>query len=78
MPQSSAGVATNASEAEAIAVSWYELLLILGLLQTGAYAQALMGASSPSLDEETINERVAARLRRQEALTDGSACSTDS
>ncbi|WP_406355904.1 helix-turn-helix transcriptional regulator [Streptomyces sp. NBC_01635] len=57
-----------ALEAEAIAVSWYEPLLIPGLLQTEAYAQVLIGASSPPLDDETVNERVAARLRRADAL----------
>lgn len=57
-----------ALEAEAIAVSWYEPLLIPGLLQTEAYARALISGSSPPLDDETINERVAARLRRAEAL----------
>lgn len=57
-----------AIEAEAIAVSWYEPLLIPGLLQTETYARALISGSSPPLDDETINERVEARLRRQEAL----------
>ncbi|MGW7382140.1 helix-turn-helix domain-containing protein [Streptomyces sp. NPDC054794] len=57
-----------ALEAEAIAVSWYEPLLIPGLLQTEAYARALIGASSPPLDDETVSERVAARLRRADAV----------
>jgi hypothetical protein len=46
----------------------YEPLLIPGLLQTEAYARALIGGSSPPLDDETVAERVAARLRRAEAL----------
>ncbi|MFE9608545.1 helix-turn-helix domain-containing protein [Streptomyces sp. NPDC006012] len=55
-------------EAEAIAVSWYEPLLVPGLLQTEGYAGALIGDSSPPLDDETVSERVAARLRRADAV----------
>ncbi|MFD9795182.1 helix-turn-helix domain-containing protein [Streptomyces sp. NPDC059070] len=55
-------------EAEAIAVHWYEPLLIPGLLQTEEYARALISESCPPLDDETVEERVNARLRRQEAL----------
>ncbi|MCN9241492.1 helix-turn-helix transcriptional regulator [Streptomyces sp. RY43-2] len=57
-----------AIEAEAISFACYEPLLIPGLLQTEAYARALIGDSSPPLDDETVNERVAARLRRADAL----------
>ncbi|MFE1201877.1 helix-turn-helix domain-containing protein [Streptomyces sp. NPDC058762] len=57
-----------AIEAEAISFSCYEPLLIPGLLQTEAYARALIGGSSPPLDDETVAERVGARLRRAEAL----------
>ncbi|MET8249470.1 DUF5753 domain-containing protein [Streptomyces sp. NPDC005202] len=56
-------------EAEAIAVHWYEPLLIPGLLQTEQYARALISGSCPPLDDETVEERVRARLGRQEALT---------
>ncbi|MCW7946354.1 DNA-binding protein [Streptomyces hygroscopicus] len=56
-------------EAEAITVQWYEPLLIPGLLQTPAYARALINSNCPPLDEETVEERVAARLKRQEKLT---------
>ncbi|MEV6551640.1 helix-turn-helix transcriptional regulator [Streptomyces sp. NPDC051597] len=55
-------------EAEAIAVHWYEPLLIPGLLQTEEYARTLISESYPPLDDETVEERVNARLRRQEAL----------
>lgn len=58
-----------AIEAEAITVQWYEPMLIPGLLQTGEYAQELIGNDCPPLDGETVAERVAARLRRQEKLT---------
>lgn len=57
-----------AIEAEAISFSCFEPLLIPGLLQTEEYAQALIGSSCPPLDDETVKERVAARLRRAEAL----------
>jgi transcriptional regulator with XRE-family HTH domain len=56
-------------EAEAITIQWYEPLLIPGLLQTPEYAQALISSNCPPLDEETVEERVAARLKRQEKLT---------
>jgi transcriptional regulator with XRE-family HTH domain len=56
-------------EAEAIAIQWYEVALIPGLLQTKEYAQELIGNDYPPLDEETVEERVAARLKRQEKLT---------
>ncbi|MFE9648627.1 DUF5753 domain-containing protein [Streptomyces sp. NPDC006365] len=44
-------------------------MLIPGLLQTKEYARELIGHDCPPLDEETIEERVAARLKRQEKLT---------
>jgi transcriptional regulator with XRE-family HTH domain len=56
-------------EAAAITVQWYEVALIPGLLQTEAYARELIGNSCPPVDEETVEERVDARLRRQQKLT---------
>ncbi|MEU6342245.1 helix-turn-helix transcriptional regulator [Streptomyces sp. NPDC046977] len=56
------------AESEAIALYGYEPLLIPGLLQTEAYARALIGNSCPPLDDETIEERVTARIARQERL----------
>jgi len=55
-------------EAEAIAVSSYQPLLIPGLLQTKEYADVLIGEHLPPLDDETIEARVAARLERQSLL----------
>ncbi|MFB7594730.1 helix-turn-helix domain-containing protein [Streptomyces sp. NPDC056160] len=55
-------------EAEAITMQWYEPLLVPGLLQTSEYARALISSNCPPLDEETVQERVAARLKRQEKL----------
>lgn len=57
------------AEESAISVLWYEPLLIPGLLQTEEYARALMNDSCPPLDDETVEERVAARMQRQEKLT---------
>ncbi|WP_156723037.1 helix-turn-helix domain-containing protein [Streptomyces apocyni] len=56
-------------EAEAITIQWYEPMLIPGLLQTREYMQALISDRCPPLDEETVGERVTARLKRQEKLT---------
>ncbi|MGW0732760.1 helix-turn-helix domain-containing protein [Streptomyces sp. NPDC002851] len=55
-------------EAEAIALHVYESLLITGLLQTEAYMRELMSNDCPPLDEETLEERVAGRLKRQAKL----------
>ncbi|MET9496347.1 helix-turn-helix transcriptional regulator [Streptomyces sp. NPDC006552] len=57
-------------ERDAIAFSSYEPLLIPGLLQTPQYAHALISDSCPPLDDETVEERVAGRLKRQQALTE--------
>ncbi|MFI9239325.1 helix-turn-helix domain-containing protein [Streptomyces sp. NPDC053079] len=56
-------------ETEAIALSSYESLLIPGLLQTKEYATALMSSHWPPIDEDTLEERVSNRLKRQEKLT---------
>lgn len=58
-----------AREAEAKSLWWYELVLIPGLLQTESYARAQIGNHCPPLDEETVEERVAARVERQAILT---------
>ncbi|MFH9980211.1 helix-turn-helix domain-containing protein [Streptomyces sp. NPDC017179] len=56
-------------EAEALSRFSYDPLLIPGLLQTEAYAQALLEAHFPPLDEEIVEQRVAARLARQTLLS---------
>jgi transcriptional regulator with XRE-family HTH domain len=56
-------------ESEAVSRFSYDPMLIPGLLQTENYAQALLEAHFPPLDEETIEQRVAARLARQALLT---------
>ncbi|AJE39484.1 helix-turn-helix domain-containing protein [Streptomyces nodosus] len=58
-------------EAEALSRFSYDPLLIPGLLQTEAYAQALLEAHFPPLDEEIVEQRVAARLARQALLSRG-------
>lgn len=55
-------------EREAISLWWYEVALVPGLLQTEAYARRLIGNRCPPLDEETVEERVAARLERQDLV----------
>ncbi|MFI2078017.1 helix-turn-helix domain-containing protein [Streptomyces triculaminicus] len=56
-------------EAEAIAIYSYETLFVPGLLQTEEYAKALMASHWPPIDDDTLEDRVTARLRRQEKLT---------
>ena len=56
-------------ETEAVSRFSYDPLLVPGLLQTQAYAETLLNAHFPPLDEETIDERVSARLARQALLT---------
>ncbi|QES46085.1 transcriptional regulator [Streptomyces venezuelae] len=64
-------------EQQAISLWWYEVALVPGLLQTETYARDLIGNRCPPLDEETVDERVAARVERQALLvrTPPVACS---
>ncbi|MEU8292728.1 helix-turn-helix domain-containing protein [Streptomyces pseudogriseolus] len=55
-------------EAEAVSRFSYDPMLVPGLLQTEAYAQALLEAHFPPLDAETVEQRVAARMARQSLL----------
>ncbi|MEU6966479.1 helix-turn-helix transcriptional regulator [Kitasatospora aureofaciens] len=55
-------------EAVAVVHSSYENELIPGLLQTEETARSLLHAHWPPMDDETVEERVAARLERQELL----------
>ncbi|MDQ1035039.1 transcriptional regulator with XRE-family HTH domain [Streptomyces sp. V3I8] len=56
-------------EAEAVELHYYAALALPGLLQTQGHAQAVFTSRRPLLDEETIEQRVAARLARQGILT---------
>jgi transcriptional regulator with XRE-family HTH domain len=55
-------------EANATTLRWFEPLLVPGLLQTDMYARALF-ATRIGATEEEIEERVSARLKRQEVLS---------
>lgn len=46
----------------------YETVVIPGLLQSEEYARALLAAHSPPLDDEIIDHRVDARVKRQTLL----------
>ncbi|MEU4108042.1 helix-turn-helix transcriptional regulator [Streptomyces sp. NPDC027717] len=56
-------------EAKAVEVCFYSTLTVPGLLQTEKYARTIFTARRPLLDEDTIDQRVAARLDRQQILT---------
>jgi transcriptional regulator with XRE-family HTH domain len=61
-------------EAEAISVHDYDSAVVPGLLQTADYARALYEAaipqlSMPELTREVVDQRIEARLRRQQLLT---------
>ncbi|MBB0246578.1 helix-turn-helix domain-containing protein [Streptomyces alkaliphilus] len=56
-------------EAQCVEIHEYSTMVIPGLLQTEDYARALFRARRPRLDEETVQNRVAARLARQTLLT---------
>ncbi|MFC7258849.1 DUF5753 domain-containing protein [Streptomyces lutosisoli] len=57
-------------EAEATVLSFYQPLLIPGLLQTAETVREYLNAHFPPLDDDTIEERVPARLERQSLLRD--------
>jgi transcriptional regulator with XRE-family HTH domain len=56
-------------EADAVELHEYGSHVVPGLLQTEAHARALFAMRKPLLDDATIEQRVAARLARQELLT---------
>jgi transcriptional regulator with XRE-family HTH domain len=53
-------------EKEAVELLAYDTIVVKGLLQTEEYTRALLAMRRPPLDEETIEQRVAARLARHE------------
>jgi transcriptional regulator with XRE-family HTH domain len=55
-------------EAEAPALRWFEPLIVPGLLQTEDYARAIFRTRFRITSDE-VDERVAARMKRQEILT---------
>jgi len=56
-------------EAEARSISNYESLFVPGLLQTEDYARAVIRGTLPHASAEQVENRVAARMERQELLT---------
>jgi hypothetical protein len=59
-----------ALEDEASAMRLYCPELVPGLLQTEAYARAVIRAVRPGYDDESVERRVTARLTRQKVLLD--------
>ena len=57
----------DAAKLEKEAVEWhvYDTLVVNGLLQTEDYARAVFTMRRPLLDEEVVEQRVAARMARQ-------------
>lgn len=56
-------------EREAEEISFFSTLTIPGLLQTENYARVTFAVRQPLLSEQIVEQRVAARLGRQEVLT---------
>ncbi|MCP9956390.1 helix-turn-helix domain-containing protein [Streptomyces sudanensis] len=56
-------------EAEAVELHYFANQAVPGLFQTREYARAVFAGRQPFFDEETIEERVAARMARQELMT---------
>ncbi|KZB84499.1 helix-turn-helix domain-containing protein [Amycolatopsis regifaucium] len=59
-------------EADASSLRAFQALLVPGLLQTERYARAVIRAMRPDAEEAEVRRRVAARMARQELLTDPS------
>lgn len=55
-------------EKQAMELQMYDTLVVNGLLQTEEYMRALLDMRRPPLDPETIEQRVTARLARQDIL----------
>ncbi|MGW6732590.1 helix-turn-helix domain-containing protein [Streptomyces sp. NPDC055013] len=58
------------AEAGAVAIRMYAPMLIPGLLQTRGYARAVTRAYGPTAPEESVDERVDARMARTRLLDD--------
>ncbi|MEU6578816.1 helix-turn-helix transcriptional regulator [Streptomyces sp. NPDC046805] len=55
-------------EREAVALSWYDNAVLPGLLQTRAYARAVLCERVPVYDDDEIDVMTQARIERQEIL----------
>ncbi|CAL9379751.1 hypothetical protein SUDANB6_01035 [Streptomyces sp. enrichment culture] len=58
-------------EAEAVEICAYDNSVVNGLLQTEEYLRAVFGSRRPAFSEEELDQRVTARLARQEIITSG-------
>ncbi|MFF0115682.1 helix-turn-helix domain-containing protein [Streptomyces prasinus] len=56
-------------EAEAVELRYFANQAVPGLFQTQEYARAVFASRQPFFDEETIEQRVTARMARQELMT---------
>ncbi|MEU3947880.1 helix-turn-helix transcriptional regulator [Streptomyces sp. NPDC029526] len=56
-------------EAEAVELRYFANQAVPGLFQTSDYARAVFVSRQPYFDDETVEERVAARMSRQELMT---------
>lgn len=56
-------------EEKAVELCYFANQAVPGIFQTEAYARAVFASRQPFFDEETIEQRVTARLARQELLT---------
>lgn len=55
-------------EQEATAITCYSMYYLAALLQTEEYARTLIKAIAPKMDPQVLQQRVEARLRRQQLL----------
>ncbi|MGH3822294.1 MAG: helix-turn-helix domain-containing protein [Pseudonocardiaceae bacterium] len=56
-------------ESSAAQIESYDALVIPGLFQTAAYAEAVIRAGNPELSDTEVSRRIELRLARQEVLT---------
>ncbi len=55
-------------EQDATAITCYSMYYVPALLQTAEYARAIIRAIAPKMDPEILQQRVEARMRRQQLL----------
>jgi len=57
-------------EQEAASITCYSMYYMPGLLQTEEYAELIIKTVAPKMDRNVVQQRTAARMRRQEVLGD--------
>jgi len=57
-------------EAEAVELCAYNISVVHGLLQTSSYARAVFSARRPTFTAEELEQRLSARVARQEIVSD--------